>query len=79
MANYNVTMAQLQAAVMIPGGHTESNLDLKKQKGIKMTLVPGEGLWVELKGHKSLVPSTNIKVLWVQEPAPDLVEMNKKK
>lgn len=57
-----------QAAIFLPNaGGTETKLSDLKQKGIKMIHVPGVGVFIEHKGHKSFTPDTNLKDVWYEK------------
>lgn len=59
-----VTLAQLQAPVMLPGGFTENNLSSVKIRGIKMFWIKGEGILVRMDGFPdSFVPAMNVKLV----------------
>lgn len=65
-----VKVAHFQAAVMLPGGFTETSLNAEKMRNMapfEMRWVKGEGLFVKNKHGDALIPTTNIKcVLFVK-------------
>lgn len=59
-----VTTALLHAGTMLPAGAgTETTLSDHRVKGIKMNWVPKEGLLIEVKGKKALIPPASLKIV----------------
>lgn len=59
---FAVDTAMLHSSIMIPGtGRTESTLNQVKVPGIKMEWIRNEGLLIEARGRKTLIPSANVK------------------
>jgi len=63
-----VIAAYLHAPVMLPGGQTEGSLTQIKLPGIKLFWLRGEGLIVQHKNQKALIPAANVAIAYVDEP-----------
>lgn len=61
-----VTIAHLQAAVILPGGRTETTLSKDKVPHLEMFWLKGEGLLVRIKTQAALIPTTNVKVIHLE-------------
>lgn len=62
-SHVSVSNAVLQTATFLPGGRTESTLNISKIPGIEMLWVRNEGLLVKIKGDEALIPDTNVKIV----------------
>jgi hypothetical protein len=62
-----VIAAYLHKPTMLPGGQTEGSLTQAKLPGIKLSWARGEGLIVEHKNQKAIIPAASVAIAYVDD------------
>jgi len=62
-----VIAAYLHKPIMLPGGQTEGSLTQSKIPGIKLLWARGEGLIVEHKNQKAIIPAASVAIAYIDD------------